>query len=100
MPASRARRPHSRIASEPMHATSLGPSESRDRAIRSCGPARLDSHSPEGGLVINLLFRVAYRGAYQLMRIYWRAVHPQAHGALVAIWHDGRILLVRNSYVR
>jgi len=33
------------------------------------------------------------------MRIYWGVRHPQVHGALVAIWHDGKILLVQNSYV-
>ena len=33
------------------------------------------------------------------MRIYWGVRHPQVHGALVAIWHEGKILLVQNSYV-
>jgi len=50
--------------------------------------------------VIDLFFRVAYRSAYGMMRVYWAALHPQVHGALVAIWHQGEILLVRNSYVR
>jgi ADP-ribose pyrophosphatase YjhB (NUDIX family) len=49
--------------------------------------------------LIDLFFRLAYRNAYQLMRIYWAVRHPQVHGALVAIWHDGQILLVQNSYV-
>jgi 8-oxo-dGTP pyrophosphatase MutT (NUDIX family) len=49
--------------------------------------------------LIDLLFRIAYRGAYQLMRVYWAVRHPAAHGALVAIWHDGQVLLVQNSYV-
>jgi 8-oxo-dGTP diphosphatase len=49
--------------------------------------------------LIDLLFRVAYRNAYRLMRIYWSIRHPDVHGALVAIWHDGKILLVQNSYV-
>ncbi len=35
-----------------------------------------------------------------MMRFYWQLVHPQTHGALVAIWHEGKVLLVRNSYVR
>jgi 8-oxo-dGTP pyrophosphatase MutT (NUDIX family) len=51
-------------------------------------------------MVIDRLYRVAYRGAYQMMRVYWAVLRPQVHGALVAIWHDGEILLVRNSYVR
>lgn len=49
--------------------------------------------------MIDLLFRLAYRNAYRLMRIYWAVRHPRVHGALVAIWHDGKILLVQNSYV-
>ena len=49
--------------------------------------------------MIDLFFRLAYRGAYQLMRVYWAVVHPKAHGALVAVWHEGKILLVQNSYV-
>ncbi len=49
--------------------------------------------------VIDLFFRVAYRCAYRLMRVYWRLAHPQTHGALVAVWHEGMALLVRNSYV-
>jgi len=49
--------------------------------------------------VTDLLFRVAYRCAYKMMRTYWGLFHPTTHGALVALWHDGRILLVQNSYV-
>jgi 8-oxo-dGTP diphosphatase len=45
------------------------------------------------------MFRVAYRCAYRLMRVYWATVHPSTHGALVAVWWQGQILLVRNSYV-
>jgi ADP-ribose pyrophosphatase YjhB (NUDIX family) len=49
--------------------------------------------------VIDQFFRFAYRNAYQLMRVYWAVRHPRVHGALVAIWHNGEILLVQNSYV-
>ena len=49
--------------------------------------------------MIDLFFRLAYRNAYRLMRIYWGVRHPRVHGALVAIWYDGKILLVQNSYV-
>jgi 8-oxo-dGTP diphosphatase len=54
----------------------------------------------EGDILIDFFFRLAYRNAYQLMRVYWAIRHPKAHGALVAIWHEGQILLVQNSYVR
>jgi ADP-ribose pyrophosphatase YjhB (NUDIX family) len=50
--------------------------------------------------MIDRLYRVAYRGAYRMMRVYWKVLRPQVHGALVAIWYQGEILLVRNSYVR
>ena len=33
------------------------------------------------------------------MRTYWKVTHPTTHGALVALWHQGEVLLVRNSYV-
>lgn len=49
--------------------------------------------------MIDLFYRVAYRCAYRMMRVYWSAIHPQTHGALVAIWHQGEVLLVKNSYV-
>ena len=50
--------------------------------------------------MIDAAFRLAYRGAYQLMRIYWALLKPSTHGALVAIWVRGRVLLIKNSYVR
>jgi 8-oxo-dGTP diphosphatase len=49
--------------------------------------------------VIDLAFRMAYRCAYKLMRVYWGLAHPTTHGALVALWYQGEILLVQNSYV-
>ena len=49
---------------------------------------------------MDAMFRLAYRGAYQLMRVYWAVRRPPTHGSLVAIWVNERILLVRNSYVR
>ncbi len=33
------------------------------------------------------------------MRTYWKLRRPLTHGALVAIWSEGQVLLVRNSYV-
>jgi ADP-ribose pyrophosphatase YjhB (NUDIX family) len=44
------------------------------------------------------LFRLAYRAAYLLLRAYWAVARPATHGVLVAIWHEGEVLLVRNSY--
>jgi 8-oxo-dGTP diphosphatase len=50
-------------------------------------------------LIVDLGFQFAYRVAYQLMRLYWFVARPNTHGALVAIWHDGKLLLIKNSYV-
>ncbi len=50
--------------------------------------------------LIDAFFRTAYRIAYQGARIYWRVFRPPNRGALVAIWCDGRVLLVKNSYVK
>jgi 8-oxo-dGTP pyrophosphatase MutT (NUDIX family) len=48
--------------------------------------------------MIDLLFRLLYRCAYRLMRVYWATFHPRVHGALVAVWHRGEVLVVRTSY--
>jgi 8-oxo-dGTP diphosphatase len=44
-------------------------------------------------------FQLAYVVAYRMMRTYWRVRRPLKHGTLVAIWHDDKVLLVRNSYI-
>jgi 8-oxo-dGTP diphosphatase len=44
-------------------------------------------------------FQLAYKVAYRLMRTYWAVRKPNTHGALVALWNGGNVLLVRNSYV-
>ena len=50
--------------------------------------------------MIDAIYRAAYRLAYQGARIYWRLFRPDNNGALVAIWHQGRVLLIKNSYVK
>ncbi len=49
--------------------------------------------------MLDPVYRTAYRCAYKMMRMYWSVRNPLTHGALVAIWYDGRIVTVRNSYV-
>ena len=44
------------------------------------------------------LWRSLLRAAYRVMRVWWRLRRPDAHGAFVAVWLDGALLLVRNSY--
>lgn len=40
----------------------------------------------------------ALRIAYRLQLAWWRVRRPKLLGAAVAVWHDGRILVIRNSY--
>ena len=49
---------------------------------------------------IDALWRAAYRVAFRLQRIYWRIRRPVLRGSYVAVWHQGRVLCVRNSYRR
>lgn len=44
--------------------------------------------------------RLAYRAAHRLLRTYWLVRRPRTSGALAALWHDGRVLLVKSSYRR
>jgi 8-oxo-dGTP pyrophosphatase MutT (NUDIX family) len=45
-------------------------------------------------------WRAAYWLAYRLARQWWRLRHPLHHGAVIAVWLDGQILGVRQSYTR
>jgi 8-oxo-dGTP diphosphatase len=44
--------------------------------------------------------RFAYRSAYRAARAWWFVRRPQTFGAVVALWNNGRILLVQTSYRR
>ena len=50
--------------------------------------------------MIDAAYRLAYRLGYAAMRQIWRIQRPLHHGAVAALWHDGRICLVRPSYRR
>lgn len=43
-------------------------------------------------------FQAAYWVAHRLLRGYWAVKKPQTRGALVALWHAGEVLVVKNSY--
>jgi 8-oxo-dGTP diphosphatase len=47
---------------------------------------------------INAFVRTGYRLAYLAFRAWWFVRRPQTHGAAVALWHEGKILMVRTSY--
>jgi 8-oxo-dGTP diphosphatase len=42
--------------------------------------------------------RLGYRWAYRVLRLWWHVRRPATQGAAVALWHKGRILLLRTSY--
>jgi ADP-ribose pyrophosphatase YjhB (NUDIX family) len=48
--------------------------------------------------MIDACYRLAYRVGYRAVRQIWRIHRPRHRGALVAIWHDGGLCLVRPSY--
>ena len=42
--------------------------------------------------------RAALWCAYRILLAWWFIARPQHHGAVIAIWLDGRILMIRHSY--
>lgn len=48
--------------------------------------------------MLDALVRTVYRLGYRAFRVWWFVRRPHVHGAFVAVWHDGRLLLIRNSY--
>jgi len=49
---------------------------------------------------VDALWRSAYRIAFRLQRVYWWVRRPQLNGAYVAVWREGHVLCIRNSYRR
>jgi 8-oxo-dGTP diphosphatase len=49
-------------------------------------------------VITDRLWRAAYRVGFRLARLWWRLRRPDHHGAVVAVWHAGRVLVVRQSY--
>ncbi len=50
--------------------------------------------------MLNPLFRFAYWVAYRLLCARWYVTRETHTGANVAVWHDGKLLVVRHSYQR
>ncbi len=44
------------------------------------------------------LWRSAYRLGFRAARLWWRLRRPHHDGAVVAVWLDGRVLAVQQSY--
>jgi len=49
---------------------------------------------------MNAIAQLAYRSAYLMARAWWFVRRPHTFGSVVAVWCDGRLLLVRTSYRR
>lgn len=50
--------------------------------------------------MLDALWRLALRAAYRVLLLWWWVARPRITGVHVAVWHGGRVLLVRNSYRR
>jgi 8-oxo-dGTP diphosphatase len=48
--------------------------------------------------IADALWRLAYRVAYRLMRVWWWIRRPAQNSAYVAVWRGDDLLLIRNSY--
>jgi 8-oxo-dGTP pyrophosphatase MutT (NUDIX family) len=59
----------------------------------------IDDASVRGPTLLDRAYQLGYTVAYRLVREYWRVRRPVTHGALVALWNRGKVLLIRNSYV-
>ena len=46
----------------------------------------------------NWLVRTLYRGLYPLARAWWWLRRPHSRGAHVAVWSEGRLLVIKQSY--
>lgn len=44
------------------------------------------------------IVRVALWAAYRVLRVWWFIWRPRHDGAVIAVWLDGRVLMVRHSY--
>jgi 8-oxo-dGTP pyrophosphatase MutT (NUDIX family) len=45
-------------------------------------------------------WRLAYRIAYRLLRLWWALRRPVRRGVVIAVWCGGRVLILRQSYRR
>ena len=49
-------------------------------------------------VVVDWPWRLAYRVGFRIARLWWRLRRPDHDGAVVAVWLDGRVLAVQQSY--
>ena len=47
---------------------------------------------------MNRIYQIALKIAYRLAQVYWFLFRPTTFGVHVAIWHNERLLIIKNSY--
>lgn len=57
-----------------------------------------DATPVDSGSRLDAAFRVALWIAYRILTAGWFLFRPRRRGVFVAVWHDGRVLAIRNSY--
>jgi 8-oxo-dGTP pyrophosphatase MutT (NUDIX family) len=70
------------------------------------GPVSIADQLTPGGLLVNcrvagwgdLACQWLYFLGYRVVRIWWFLRRPEHEGAIIALWHRRRLLLVRSSY--
>ena len=45
--------------------------------------------------LLDAAWRLAYRIAFRLMRLWWALRRPARYGVVVAVWCGGRVLILR-----
>jgi 8-oxo-dGTP diphosphatase len=48
--------------------------------------------------LVNAFWRAVYRLGYPCAQVVWQLTRRRGCGATIAVWHDGRLLCVRESY--
>jgi 8-oxo-dGTP diphosphatase len=48
--------------------------------------------------LVNGFWRTVYRLGYPCAQVVWAVTRKRGTGAAIAVWHDGRLLCVRESY--
>jgi 8-oxo-dGTP diphosphatase len=57
-----------------------------------------EAYRARNATLVDRAWRLVYWLGYRAARQWWRIRRPDHHGAMIAVWLDGRILGVRQSY--
>ena len=68
-------------------------------APRPAVPATSDPERRRRGRpLLDAGWRLTYRLAFLLLRVWWAVRRPARHGVVIAAWYGGRVLILRQSY--